>query len=123
MSSGPFQKLAQGAPSETRFDAWVASEKFPRVGLLSEDEIAGLRLFLGEGECVNCHNGPLLTDNHFHNTGVPGLPEDLGRASGAVLVRQDPFNCLGAFSDAAPEQCAELRRRRKQHGRLAFDHA
>ncbi|WP_082483628.1 cytochrome-c peroxidase [Rubellimicrobium mesophilum] len=99
-------------PSETRFDAWVASDAFPKAGLLSEDEIAGLRLFLGEGECVNCHNGPLLTDNHFHNTGVPaapGLPEDQGRAAGARLVREDPFNCLGPFSDARPEQCGELR--------------
>ena len=99
-------------PSETRFDRWVAAKDFPEPGLLSEDEIAGLRLFLGEGECVNCHNGPLLTDNHFHNTGVPavpGLPEDLGRAAGVHLVQEDPFNCLGAYSDAAPGQCAELR--------------
>jgi cytochrome c peroxidase len=99
-------------PPETRFDEWVASADFPMPGLLSEDEIAGLRLFLGEGQCVNCHNGPLLTDNHFHNTGVPaapGLPEDRGRAVGAQQVKADPFNCLGAFSDAAPDQCAELR--------------
>ncbi|WP_210528553.1 cytochrome-c peroxidase [Rubellimicrobium arenae] len=99
-------------PPETRFDAWVASEDFPEAGLLSKDEIAGLRLFLGEGECVNCHNGPLLTDNHFHNTGVPsvpGLPEDTGRLDGARLVIEDEFNCLGSYSDAAPEDCAELR--------------
>ena len=99
-------------PPETRFDAWVASEDFPEAGLLSKDEIAGLRLFLGEGECVNCHNGPLLTDNHFHNTGVPsvpGLPEDTGRLDGARLVIEDEFNCLGPYSDAAPEDCAELR--------------
>jgi cytochrome c peroxidase len=99
-------------PSETRFDQWVASDSFPAAGLLSEDEIAGLRLFLGEGECVNCHNGPLLTDNHFHNTGVPavpGLPEDTGRLDGARLVLEDEFNCLGPYSDAGPEDCTELR--------------
>ena len=99
-------------PPETRFDRWVASEDFPAPGLLSEDEIAGLRLFLGEGECINCHNGPLLTDNHFHNTGVPaepGLPNDLGRAAGVYLVQEDQFNCLGAYSDTGPDQCAELR--------------
>jgi cytochrome c peroxidase len=99
-------------PSETRFDAWVASEDFPASGLLSEEEIAGLRIFMGEGECVNCHNGPLLTDNHFHNTGVPaapGLPEDTGRLDGARLVLEDEFNCLSPSSDAAPEDCAELR--------------
>ena len=99
-------------PPETRFDEWVASDAFPQAGILSEEEIAGLRLFLGEGECVNCHNGPLLTDNHFHNTGVPavpGLPEDSGRLDGARLVLEDEFNCLSPYSDAAPEDCTELR--------------
>lgn len=99
-------------PMQTRFDAWVASPEFPQTGILSDDEIAGLRLFVGKGECVNCHNGPLLTDNHFHNTGVPaaeGLPDDMGRAEGARLVLADAFNCLGPYSDAAPEDCAELR--------------
>jgi hypothetical protein len=53
-----------------------------------------------------------MTDNHFHNTGVPaagGLPDDNGRAEGARLVLEDEFNCLGPYSDAAPEDCAELR--------------
>lgn len=97
---------------ETRFDAWIASPEFPEPGLLTEEEIAGLRLFTGEGECINCHNGPLLTDNHFHNTGIaaaPGVPEDRGREAGARLVREDPFNCLGPYSDADEADCAELR--------------
>lgn len=99
-------------PTPTRFDAWVASPDFPEAGILSGEEIAGLRLFLGTGECVNCHNGPLLTDNHFHNTGVPplaGQPQDRGRAEGARLVLADDFNCLGPYSDADPRDCAELR--------------
>jgi len=99
-------------PAPTRFDAWVASPDFPEAGILSDEEIAGLRLFLGKGECVNCHNGPLFTDNHFHNTGVPplaGQPQDSGRAEGARLVLADDFNCLGPYSDADPRDCAELR--------------
>ena len=100
-------------PPATRFDAYVASlSTGAGDGILADDEIAGLRLFIGKGECVNCHNGPLLSDSHFHNTGVaavPGAPEDVGRAAGSVLVRDDPFNCLGPFSDAAPEDCTELR--------------
>jgi cytochrome c peroxidase len=35
---------------------------------------------------VSCHNGPLLTDHHAQNTGVPaapGMAQDLGRAAGA----------------------------------------
>lgn len=100
-------------PPATRFDAYVAAlSTGAEDGILTEDETAGLRLFIGKGECVNCHNGPLLSDNHFHNTGVAaasGTPQDVGRAAGALLVRGDPFNCLGAFSDAAPGDCAELR--------------
>jgi len=100
-------------PPPTRFDAYASALGPGRnSNILTEDEIAGLRLFIGKGECINCHNGPLLTDNHFHNTGVPaapGLPEDLGRAAGAKLVREDPFNCLGRYSDADEGDCSELR--------------
>lgn len=100
------------APPRTRFDAWVDSPGFPRAGILTADEIAGARLFVGKGECVNCHNGALLTDNHFHNTGVPAAKtngEDKARAEGMKLVLTDEFNCLGPFSDAEPEECSELR--------------
>lgn len=99
-------------PAETRFDAWVSSAEFPDSSLLTDQEKAGLRLFIGKAGCINCHNGPLLTDNHFHNTGVPavsGLPNDRGREAGMRLVREDPFNCLGSFSDAETQDCAELR--------------
>ena len=61
--------------------------------------------------CTNCHNGPLFTNNDFHNTGIPaaeGLPEDMGRALGAQQVLADEFNCLSLYSDARPDQCSEL---------------
>lgn len=100
-------------PQPSRFDAYAdrLAAGGDTGGLLTPEEERGLRLFVGEGECTKCHNGPLLTDNHFHNTGVPavpGLPEDLGRFAGAAQVRSDPFNCLGPYSDAGPEDCAEL---------------
>lgn len=101
-------------PGETRFDRYVAAllagEHAPQD--LNADEIAGLRLFIGQGDCVTCHNGPLLTNNGFHNTGVPavaGLPIDDGRASGARRVLADEFNCLSPYSDAPTSACGELR--------------
>lgn len=103
------------APPRTRFDDWVASPDFPGAGILTPDEIAGARLFIGKGECVNCHNGALFTDNHFHNTGIPAAAHqsdanvDRGRADGMRLVLTNEFNCLGPFSDAKPNDCAELR--------------
>lgn len=100
-------------PPATRFDAYASGiASGVDSAALTQDEVAGLRLFIGKGECVNCHNGPLLSDNHFHNTGVGAAPDgkaDVGRQAGAIQVREDPFNCLGAFSDAAPEDCSELR--------------
>jgi cytochrome c peroxidase len=75
-------------------------------------EVRGLRLFIGKAQCVTCHNGPLLTDQQFHNTGAP--PRDVarpdrGRADATAKVRGDEFNCLGSCSDAQPKQCQELR--------------
>jgi len=71
---------------------------------LTPEEVAGMRLFIGEANCSQCHNGPRFTDNHFHNTGIPAatdLPEDMGRALGAQQALADEFNCLSPYSDAA----------------------
>jgi len=103
-------------PGPSRFDHYVeALAKGDTAGMrstLAPEEVAGLRLFVGKAQCINCHNGPLFTNNDFHNTGVPaapGLPEDTGRAQGVRQVRADEFNCLSSYSDAAPEDCGELR--------------
>lgn len=103
------------APGESRFDRYVGAVVAGDASgqqALSSQEVNGLRLFLGKGQCATCHNGPLLTDQHFHNTGVP--PRDLaqpdhGRAAATLRAQRDEFNCLSAFSDAAPSTCQELR--------------
>lgn len=103
--------LAYGpAPFDRYVDA-VAGKHPAAHEMLNAREINGLRLFIGKGQCVTCHNGPLLTDQHFHNTGVPPRdPQrpDHGRAAALAKVQQDEFNCLGPFSDAKPEACQEL---------------
>jgi len=103
-------------PGPSRLDRYIEallnSDMAGMRAALAPDEVAGLRLFVGKAQCINCHNGPLFTNNDFHNTGVPavpGLPEDTGRAQGVQQVLADEFNCLSAYSDAAPEQCGELR--------------
>jgi len=101
----------------SRFDRYVESELTGRThtaaDALSPDEEAGLRLFIGEANCSTCHNGPLFTDNHFHNTAVPASADVAGIDSGrAVGVRQavtSEFNCTSRYSDAKPEDCDELR--------------
>lgn len=103
-------------PSESRFDQYVAAilanDLKKAETIFTQDEVEGLKLFIGSANCTRCHNGPLLTDNDFHNTGVPAvaaLPEDTGRVLGAQQVLADEFNCLGKYSDALPEDCDELR--------------
>jgi cytochrome c peroxidase len=102
-------------PGKSRFDQYVEAvvkDDYKSANqILTSDEIAGLKLFIGEAHCTNCHNGALFTNNDFHNTGVPSaqdLPEDIGRAKGAQQVQLDEFNCLSSYSDAQPEQCSEL---------------
>ena len=106
-----YERTIEYRPS--RFDRYVETlqdtGRAPE-GVLSADEVAGLRLFVGKANCVNCHNGPLLTNNEFHNTGVPvrrGLPADNGRLTGADAVMRDEFNCRSRWSDRR-SKCAEL---------------
>ncbi len=47
----------------------------------SEKELAGLKVFFGNGQCVQCHSAPDFTDHLFHNTGVS--QEDYDRTHGA----------------------------------------
>ncbi len=103
---------AIAAYGAARFDQYVAAVTGgrPAAGMLSDDVVAGLRLFIGEAYCTQCHNGPLLTNYEFHNTGVPprpGLPPDEGRLAGAIAVGRDEFNCRSRWSDAH-QRCAEL---------------
>jgi cytochrome c peroxidase len=103
------RQIAFGA---SRFDQYVAAVTSgqPDQGILTDDEIAGLRLFIGRANCTQCHSGPLLTSNEFHNTGVPPRPEltiDHGRLTGATAVLNDEFNCRSEWSDAR-EHCPEL---------------
>src|SRR5688500_966515 len=103
--------------SPTRFDRYVAAQLAGRahtsIDSLSQDEEAGLRLFIGKANCITCHNGARLTDDHFHNTGVPAsslvAAVDSGRTTGVRQVLAGEFNCLSPYSDAKPDDCSELR--------------
>lgn len=101
---------------KTRFDRFadvIAEGREPSgETALTDEEMHGLRLFIGKANCSTCHTGPRFTDNHFHNTGVPpvpGLPEDRGRVAVVEEVLGDPFNCVGKFRDGGEEACGELR--------------
>jgi cytochrome c peroxidase len=49
---------------------------------LNRQEIHGLHLFRTKARCINCHHGPQLTDERFHNLRISSFGErsqDLGR--------------------------------------------
>ncbi|MFW6236597.1 MAG: cytochrome-c peroxidase, partial [Desulfovibrionales bacterium] len=103
-------------PGESRFDRYaeaVLAEETDRAkDLYTKEEAEGLKLFMGQAGCTNCHFGPLFTNSDFHNLLIPprqGLPPDPGRAEGIEKVQADEFNCLGPYSDArGRSECAEL---------------
>lgn len=60
---------------QTRFDRWVSGDD----GALTGQERDGFDIFVGKGGCVSCHGGWRLTDDAFHDVGLPG--NDLGRGA------------------------------------------
>lgn len=62
---------------------------------INDSAIRGLHLFRTRARCLNCHSGPLLTDDRFHNLGLTYYGrklEDLGR----YAVTRDPED-VGKF--------------------------
>lgn len=81
---------------DTPFDQYVAGDE----DAISPEAKRGLKIFIGKGGCVDCHNTPRFTDNGFHNTGVPeGLVEDKGRFQGIPKLLANIFNSSGIYSD------------------------
>lgn len=88
----PFDRLAQGDDHA-----------------LGEGARRGLTLFFGKAGCVQCHRGPMFTDNQFHSVGlgqtgsnVPNV--DKGRASGLGLLKMLPTAYRRAADVPAPTE-------------------
>lgn len=102
-------------PPATRFDQFLQAidngESYTKI--LSKQEYAGARLFVNDKktQCLECHNGPLLTNNDFHNIGsatFTGDNIDFGRVLGVQAAMIDEFNCHGRYSDASQDECQHL---------------
>jgi cytochrome c peroxidase len=81
--------------SSTTFDRYVQGDR----KALSEEEKYGLLLFVRSG-CTQCHWGPRLTDDAFHDTGSarPGS-QDTGRFDGVERWTTSEFRADGRWSD------------------------
>jgi cytochrome c peroxidase len=64
----------------------------------------GLALFIGKAACNDCHRGPVLSDNEFHNIGVPqAVGEhtplvDEGRFEDIPALLRSSWNSVGRYS-------------------------
>lgn len=94
----------------SRFDQYLLDLKNDKPSAhLNASEVAGLKVFIGKGQCVNCHSSPLLSNQHFQNIGTATNSNDKGRSSVAETQAWDIFNCLGEFSDAPKSYCKDLK--------------
>ncbi|KWT65460.1 Cytochrome c551 peroxidase [Hyphomicrobium sulfonivorans] len=81
----------------TRFDRYLRGDQ----KALTDTQVWGLHIFRTKAGCANCHNGPLLSDNRFHNIGLSFFNrklEDLGR-----------FNVTGKIEDVGKFLTPSLR--------------
>lgn len=64
----------------------------------------GLALFIGKAACNECHLGPILSDDQFHNTGVAQAADehtpavDEGRFEDIPGLLRNAFNTAGRYS-------------------------
>ena len=65
MAIAAFQRTI--VQTDTPFDKFMRGDD----AALTEQQKRGLELFAGKANCIACHNGPLLSDEQYHNLGVP----------------------------------------------------
>lgn len=70
---GAFE-IAAFESRQSPFDAFLDGND----DALSDAQVRGAELFFGPARCAVCHNGPLLTDERFHNTGMPQIGPGVG---------------------------------------------
>jgi cytochrome c peroxidase len=71
----------------TPFDQYMRGDK----KALSEQQVRGLALFQGKANCIECHNGPLLTDQKYYNLGVPRAEDWLESGLAQITFRYEQY--------------------------------
>ena len=103
--------ISRNAP----FDQYVEGD----VNAIGIEAKRGLKIFIGKGVCILCHDNSNFTDNDFHNLGVPQgrLPEDTGRYDGIKQLLDNPFNGGGIYSDdpEVPQRILDFLEPTQQH--------
>ena len=66
--------------TDTPFDKYMRGDK----SALSDQQKRGMKLFTGKANCIECHNGALLSDQKYYNVGVP--PAEIWNESGLAQI-------------------------------------
>jgi cytochrome c peroxidase len=98
---GAYERLLTCGPS--RFDQWMHGDP----NALSTSEQQGAAIFVGKGQCITCHSGPMMSDQKFHDVGLGPVPvgevfadlNDEGASTGIAELLTDPLNTRGIYSD------------------------
>ncbi len=67
---------------DTPLDRYLNGDK----SALSAQAVKGKEVFEGKGNCIECHNGPLLSDQKYYNLGVPRPVEWADEAQGIYQI-------------------------------------
>jgi cytochrome c peroxidase len=111
-SIAAFERLivSRDAPFDEFAEAVITQNNLGGLEAISDSAARGLKLFIGDGLCHFCHDGPNFTNQEFANIGLGQRdwlkPGDHGRLTGVTTLLDNPFNGVGEYSDA-PEEAAE----------------
>jgi cytochrome c peroxidase len=70
MAIAAFERTLVSRAENVPFDRFAKGD----AKALTEDAKRGVALFQGKAGCIQCHNGPLLSDESYHNLSVPKNP-------------------------------------------------
>ena len=62
-----FERTIVSDAKKVPFDRYMAGDR----SALSESALRGMAVYHGKGACIECHNGPLASDQKFYSLGVP----------------------------------------------------
>ena len=62
-----YQRTVVSDAAKVPFDRYAKGDK----KALNASQLAGMKLFNGKAGCIQCHNGPLASDQKFYDTGLP----------------------------------------------------
>ena len=98
---GAYERLL--SCGEAPFDAWMHGAP----GAVSRAAQRGAAVFVGRGGCVQCHSGPFMSDQQFHNVGLAPTvvqqafvdSDDEGQATGLPQLLASSLRSTGVYSD------------------------